>query len=118
MVQQPNEYYPATTIMNVYELEGNRAFKYVDDWGNVFTKVTRDEILGLTWQGIPIINRFLGFNVHARSGSMPHQQPMFRPGYVEPPIQVPIHRPPVSDGMIRGLNQSLHMLNIGETLGP
>ena len=96
--------------MNVYELQGSRSFEYVDDSGNVFTKVARDKILGLTWQGIPIMNRCLQLNVHARSGSMPHQQPMFWPRYVESPIQVPIHRPLVLDGMIRGLNQSLHML--------
>ena len=48
---------------------------------------------------------------------MPHQQPVFQPGYVEPSIQVLIHRPLVSDGMMRGVNESLHMLNIGKTLG-
>ena len=48
-VQQTNGYYPATAIMNVYESQGDRSFKYVDDWGNVFTKVTKDKILGLTW---------------------------------------------------------------------
>ena len=50
---------------------------------------------------------------------MPHQHPMSLPRHMEPPIQVPIHRPPMSDGMIRGVNEELHMLNIGETtLGP
>ena len=42
---------------------------------------------------------------------------MSQPQYVEPSIQVPIHRPPMSDGMIRGVNEALHMLNISETLG-
>ena len=61
-VQLTSGYYPATAIMNVYESQGGRSFEYVDDWGNVFTKVAKDEILGLTWQGIPIMNRFLEFN--------------------------------------------------------
>ena len=85
-VQLTSGYYPATAIMNVYESQGGRSFEYVDDWGNVFTKVAKDEILGLTWQGIPIMNRFLEFNAHAGSGSMPQQQPMFWPDYMEPPI--------------------------------
>ena len=72
-VKQPNGYYPVTATMNVYELQGGRAFEYVDDWGNFFTKVMRDKILGLTWQGVLIMYRFLGFNVHVGSGSMPHQ---------------------------------------------
>ena len=72
-MQQSNGYYPATAIMNVYELQGGRSFEYVDDWGNVFTKVAKDGILGLTWQGIPIINRHMGINVPLGSGSMPHQ---------------------------------------------
>ena len=76
-VQQTNGYYPATAIMNVYELEGGRSFEYADDWGNVFTKVAKDKTLGLTWQGIPIMNRFSEFNAQAGSGTMPQQQPMF-----------------------------------------
>ena len=73
MAVQPNGYYPATGIMNVYESQGDRAFEYIDNWGNVFAKITRDEILGVTWQGVPIINRFSGFNVPLGNGSIPHQ---------------------------------------------
>ena len=70
---QPNGYYLATGIMNVYESQGGRKFEYVDNWANVYTKVMRDEILGLTWQGMPNVNRFLEFNIPMGSRSMPHQ---------------------------------------------
>ena len=41
--------------LKVYESQGGRAFDiYIDDWGNVFTRPTRDQVKNLTWQGIPI----------------------------------------------------------------
>ena len=112
-----NGYYLAKVTMNVYESQGGRSFKYIDNWANVYTKATREEVMALTWQGIPIINKHMGMNVPLGSGSMPHQPPpMVKIGYVEPPTPIPIHLPLVSKGLVGKMGKSLNMLNIGETL--
>ena len=55
-------------------------------------------------------------NVPLGSGSMPHQPPMVRPGYVEQPTSIPNHLPLVSERLVGKMGKSLNMLNIGETL--
>ena len=42
----PNGYYPAAVTMNVYESHGGRSFEYVDNWANVYTKETIEEVMG------------------------------------------------------------------------
>ena len=59
----------------------------------LYTKPTIEEVMDQIWQGIPIINRHMGMNVPLGSQSMPHQLARVRPGYVEPPTQVPFHLP-------------------------
>ena len=51
---QPNEYNPMEVTLNVYESQGGRSFEYLDDWGKVFSRPTREQVQRLTWQGIPI----------------------------------------------------------------
>ena len=75
----PSGYYPTKVTIKVHESQGGRSFEYVNDWANVYTKATREEVRGLTWQGIPIINRHMGMNVPLGSGSILHQPPMVRP---------------------------------------
>ncbi|MCO5590642.1 hypothetical protein L7F22_044615 [Adiantum nelumboides] len=56
----PNGFFPPTVTMNIYELQGGRSFEYIDDWANVYTKATSDDVKYLTWHGIPIEKRHVG----------------------------------------------------------
>ena len=42
------EYNPLEVTLNVYESQGGRAFEYIDDWGNVFFKLMREQVKSLT----------------------------------------------------------------------
>ena len=71
-----------------------------------------------TWQGIPIVNRHMGMNAPVTSAPIPHQPPTVKLDYVEPPTQIPVHLPLVSEGLVGRMGKSLNMLNIGKTIEP
>ena len=74
--------------------------------------------MGLTWQGIPIIDIHTGMNMPLGSGSMQYQPPTIKPGYVEQPTPIPIHLPLVFEGLVGKMGKSLNMLNLDEFLEP
>ena len=117
-VMLPNGYYPAAVTMNVYESQGGQSFEYIDDWDNVYTKATIEEIMGQTWQGILIINRHMQMISPLGSDPMSHQHPKTRPNLVKPPNQILVHLPLVSKELVGRIGKSMNMLNIGETIEP
>ena len=48
MAMLPNGYYPVAATMNVFESQGGRSFEFVDNWANVCTNATIEEVMGLT----------------------------------------------------------------------
>ncbi|MCO5577323.1 hypothetical protein L7F22_031151 [Adiantum nelumboides] len=87
----PNGFYPPSVTMNIYESQGGRSFEYIDDWTNVYTKATSDDVKYLTWHGIPIKKRNMG-NLPYIGSTAPFN---------------PVPKPTMS-GHIRHLNQNTY----------
>ena len=50
----PYGHYPEEINLNVYESQGGRTFEYLDDWGSIYARATREDDKNITGQGISI----------------------------------------------------------------
>ncbi|MCO5546850.1 hypothetical protein L7F22_000287 [Adiantum nelumboides] len=109
----PNGFYPPTVAMNVYESQGGRSFEYIDDWTNVYTKATSDDVKYLTWHGIPIEKRHMGNLPYVGSTAPfnPVPKPNM-PGQVRHANQN-TYFPPMDDDAINNLGGSMSHLGFG-----
>ena len=44
----PYGHYPKGMNLNVYESQGGRSFEYLDDWGNIYARATREDVKNIT----------------------------------------------------------------------
>ena len=103
--------------LNVYESQGGRTFEYLDDWGNIYARATREDVKNITGQGISISQpRY----------RVPGQPPLRRADPIYPPTTSTLPRhvgfedPPSLYDPMRGtssmdnLGGSLSRLNLGD----
>ncbi|MCO5581467.1 hypothetical protein L7F22_035352 [Adiantum nelumboides] len=109
----PNGFYPPTVTMNVYESQGGRSFEYINDWANVYTKATSEDVKYLTWHGIPIEKRHMGSHPYLGSAApfnpLPKTTMSGHAKYAYPNT----HYPPMEEDALNHLGGSMSHLGFG-----